>query len=225
MLLFWLLNLALVCVSGFFGARSIARTIFGHSNRWGKLPITIYSEETANSFDMLDFEMAKAPGRTYRYFTGEPLFPFGYGLSYTKFKLEHQNQHEPHSTLMMTLDSAPKNVSIKATNVGDVAGDEVIMAFFRAETGTIPKNDPASALKKQLFDFERVTLNPGESTVVTFRINPKTLQVFDHSGNGVLYAGNYTLEFTNGVDETVPVSVSTTLEGGAKMKTLDYLHP
>ena len=151
---------------GFFGAKSIARTLFGRSNRWGKLPITIYSQKVADAFDMLDFDMTKAPGRTYRYFTGEPLFKFGFGLSYTKFKLEGLNATQLPAR--MAPGDAPSNVTINVTNVGSVAGDEVVMAYFRPSEQTVPEHEPAATLQRQLWDFRRVTLAPGESFLCLF---------------------------------------------------------
>ena len=145
---------------GYFGAKSIARTLFGRLNRWGKLPITIYSQKDADAFDMLDFDMTKAPGRTYRYFTGKPLFTFGFGLSYTTFKLQAHN-----TTLLpveMTPGDSPRTVTINVTNVGGVSGDEVVMAYLRPSEDTVPQHEPAATLKRQLWDFRRVTLAPGD---------------------------------------------------------------
>ena len=203
---------------GFFGATSLARTLFGKSNRWGKLPITIYSEADASGFDMLDFSMSKAPGRTYRYFTGEPLFSFGFGLSYTTFKIVHENAALFPATL--TLGGASQTVSINVTNVGKVKGDEVIMAHFRPEAGTVPEGEPAQHIQHQLFDFKRVSLAPGMSTVVTFTIDIQTLQLFDRDGNGVLYAGDFSLIFTNGVEETAVARVAVKTPG-KKVTVLD----
>merc|ERR1712232_91861 len=62
------------------GAEALAMAIFGEANRWGKLPITMYNKEYTDHVDFHSFDMAKAPGRTYKYYTGRPLFPFGHGL-------------------------------------------------------------------------------------------------------------------------------------------------
>lgn len=76
--------------SGFFGSQAIAASLFGDNNRFGKMPVTIYKENYINEVQMIDFAMGphtNSMGRTYRYYTGDPLFHFGYGLSYTQFEL------------------------------------------------------------------------------------------------------------------------------------------
>ena len=190
---------------GFFGANSIARALFGKLNRFGKLPITIYSEQDANAFDMLSFDMAASPGRTYRYFTGTPLYSFGFGLSYTSFTIVHENAAKFPAKL--TLQSAPLQVMINVTNTGSVAGDEVVQAYFRPEADTVSQGEPAANVVKQLFDFKRVTLEPSASTLVTCQVSPSTLQLHDRKGNGVLYPGGYIIEFTNGVEQTAVARV------------------
>jgi len=71
------------------GAEAIARSIFGLENRWGKLPVTIYPTDYVTKVDMYDFNMSKYPGRTYRYYQEEPLYSFGFGLSYTNFEISN----------------------------------------------------------------------------------------------------------------------------------------
>merc|ERR1719235_1856901 len=112
---------------GVYGARGVARALLGHSNRWGKLPVTVYDERYITQVDMLDFEMSKPPGRTYRYFTGKPLWPFGYGLSYTTFKLRLLSG----STVTLLQGHGQAEVRVSVENNGARAGDEVVMAFFR----------------------------------------------------------------------------------------------
>ncbi|KAK1944401.1 putative beta-D-xylosidase 2 [Phytophthora citrophthora] len=72
---------------GFFGAQAMADVLFGDTNPGGKLPVTMYRSDYVTSIDMKSMNMTAAPGRSYRYFEGEPVFPFGWGLSYTTFSL------------------------------------------------------------------------------------------------------------------------------------------
>lgn len=100
-------------------------------------------------------------GRTYRYFTGEPLYPFGYGLSYTRFD---------YSDLQTTTSSPGAKdafeVSVAVKNIGDRAGDEVVQLYVRAVSPSRPM--PI----EQLRGFTRVTLQPGEQKRVTFQLRP-----------------------------------------------------
>ena len=142
-------------------------------------------------------------GRTYRYFTGTPLYPFGWGLSYTTFNLSWAAPPTP---------GTPTVFSVSVTNTGSVAGDEVVLAFF--STNDIPANEPASAIIRQLFDFQRVSLAPGQSTVIDFSVDPTTnFQLYDNEGNQVIFPGTYTVQFTNGVDQSLTYDVNV---GGEK---------
>ena len=72
---------------GVHGAQAVAETLFGANNPGGKLPVTLYKAGYVDSIDFLSMDMTAPPGRSYRYFSGEPLWPFGFGLSYTTFDL------------------------------------------------------------------------------------------------------------------------------------------
>merc|ERR1712039_534636 len=129
------------------------------------LPVTIYDEKYIQQVDMLDFDMAKAPGRTYRYFTGEPLWPFGFGLSYTDFKLRVLSG--PAARVPQHAGGAGKDyaeLQLEVENVGTMAGDEVVLAFFRPLPGTLPMPSRAAKIRKQLFDFRRIALQAGEKS-------------------------------------------------------------
>jgi hypothetical protein len=154
--------------------------------------------------------MSLAPGRTYRYFRGEPLYPFGWGLSYTTFVMTWQGQSHSAVDLGNNADSTlPQtySYSINVTNTGSRVGDEVVFAFF--STTAIPSDQPASALIKQLFNFERLTLEPGQTGVVTFTVTPTTdFLTYDVNGNQVSYPGLYEVQFTNGVDQVLSASIN-----------------
>jgi len=195
---------------GFFGARAVARSLLGLTNRWGKLPVTIYGEKYIEQVDMLDFDMAKAPGRTYKYFTDEPLWPFGFGLSYTDFKL--QVLSGPVAQVPQQGGGAGKDYAVlklQVENVGKMAGDEVVLAFFRPLPGTLPSTSRAAKIRKQLFDFRRVGLQAGEkSDTLYFFVRASTFAVHADNGDEVSYAGSYEVQLTNGLQvETVRVDV------------------
>jgi beta-glucosidase len=129
------------------GGLAIAETIVGHNNPGGRLPVTFY--ESADQLpDFSDYSMK---GRTYRYFSGKTLYPFGYGLSYSEFK---------YSDLKVQNLAEGVLVSATVTNVSKLAGDEVAQVYI---------NNP-STVNPELKAFKRVHLNAGQSQTLTFPI-------------------------------------------------------
>jgi len=129
--------------------------LFGDVNPAGRLPVTFYrGVDQLPAFD--DYSMTN---RTYRYFTGTPLYPFGYGLSYTRFSYRDLAVDRPQASA-----TDPIAASVTVTNTGQRAGDEVVQLYERAVSPSRPM--PV----RQLRGFARVTLAPGESTRVTFRL-------------------------------------------------------
>eukprot|EP00750_Incisomonas_marina_P026573 INCI5925.5.p1 GENE.INCI5925.5~~INCI5925.5.p1 ORF type:complete len:777 (+),score=135.25 INCI5925.5:23-2353(+) len=113
---------------GAFGASAVAEGVFGTVNPGGKLPATMYNSSYINEVDFLDMSMQAGPGRSYRFYTGKPLFPFGFGLSYTSFKLEWDGDAPATQTLATPSAIAQFNVSVE--NTGSVDGDEVVQVYF-----------------------------------------------------------------------------------------------
>ncbi len=161
---------------GVEGGTAIARTLAGVSNPAGRLPVTFYA-----SLDGLpSFTDYAIKGRTYRYFTGKPLWGFGYGLSYTQFK------YGPVKISAQTLKAGdPVTATVTVTNAGKAAGDEVVEAYLKTPQGGGPIHS--------LVGFERVTLEPGASKDVTIKIDPRSLSSVDDQGNRSILAGKYTL--------------------------------
>ena len=124
---------------GVYGGTALSQAIFGDANRWGKLATTFYSEAQILEFDFLSMDMKR---RTYRYFPDEPVYPFGYGLSYTTFSTKWSSD----------------SVAI-VTNTGQVAGDEVVFQYAR---------NPVPPLLKELVAYKRVSLKAGASQVIQF---------------------------------------------------------
>jgi beta-glucosidase len=149
------------------GGSAVADALFGVTNPAGRLPVTFYkASETLPPFE--DYSMK---GRTYRYFEGTPLYPFGHGLSYTRFEYADLR-------LDATRVSASGRVTATATvrNAGTQAGDEVVQLYLQPLAPQRPR-----ALK-ELRGIERIMLKPGESRQVTFVIHPgRDLTVYDEA--------------------------------------------
>ena len=158
------------------GGTAVAHTLAGQTNPAGRLPITFYA-----SLDGLpEFTDYGMKGRTYRYFTGKPLWGFGYGLSYTTFK---------YGPVKLTTDSVkagdPVTATVSVTNSGTVAGDEVVEAYLK----TPQSGGPAFSL----VGFQRVNIAPGESKDVKIEIDPRSLSSVDDQGNRSILEGKYTV--------------------------------
>jgi beta-glucosidase len=115
--------------------------------------------------------------RTYRYFTGQPLYPFGFGLSYTTFA--YTELKLPQSLVA----GQPMKVSVKVTNTGQRTGEEVVQLYLTDEKASTPR--PI----RQLEGFERISLKPGESKVVEFRLDPRQLSIINDKELRVIEPG------------------------------------
>jgi beta-glucosidase len=147
------------------GGRAVGDVLFGKVNPSGRLPVT-FPQSTVQLPPFADYSMK---GRTYRYMTGEPLYPFGFGLSYTRFE---------YSDLVM--DYQPTRRVLKLhftlTNTGLVAGAEVVQVYLKDLSAS------ADVPLQSLIAFQRVALKAGESQAVEFEIPSERLIVFDDQG-------------------------------------------
>ncbi|KAA3665447.1 MAG: beta-glucosidase [Chloroflexi bacterium] len=144
------------------GGTALADVLFGDHNPAGRLPVTFY-----NSVDDLPpFEDYGVNGRTYRYFNGKPLFPFGHGLSYTSFEYSNLQIGKPD---VQAGDKVVMKVNI--ANSGSRAGDEVVQLYIRQMEGA------RSAMK--LKGFLRIALEPGECKTVAFHLHTNQLGLYD----------------------------------------------
>lgn len=141
---------------------AIADILFGDYNPAGRLPLTFYKDVK----DIPEFENYNMEGFTYRYFKGEPLFPFGYGLSYTTFEYS-----EPKLSAVELPASSDRSItlSVDVKNTGDRAGEEVVQLYISDKASKDPR--PI----KDLRGFERISLNAGESKTVEFELYAKDL--------------------------------------------------
>ena len=161
---------------GVEGGSAIAHTLAGINNPAGRLPVTFYA-----SLDGLPaFTDYTLKGRTYRYFTGKPLWGFGFGLSYSKFK---------YGPVKLSADSLkagePITATVTVTNTSAAAGDEVVEAYLKT-----PQTDGPI---HSLVGLQRVNLAPGISQEVSITLDPRSLSSVDHEGDRAILPGKYTL--------------------------------
>ena len=165
------------------GGTAIADVLFGDYNPGGRLPVTFYK-----SVDQLPpFTDYSMEGRTYRYFKGEPLYPFGYGLSYTKFVYSNL-RFEPN---LVKAGEAVK-VSVDVMNAGEREGDEVVQLYLTDTTASAP------VPIRTLVGFERISLRLRETRSVTFTITPRQMSLIDQGGNRVIEPGDFLISIGGG---------------------------
>lgn len=174
------------------GGSAVADIIFGNVNPSGKLPIT-FPKSVSQLPDFKDYSMK---GRTYRYMTEEPLYPFGFGLSYTTFS---------YSDLRLSANKIKKGQTIiataKITNTGNISGEEVVQLYIsNAKTGV---ENPLYSLK----GFQRINLMPGETREVNFNITPDMETRVTETGEKKLEPG----EFYVYIGGSTPAEISVKL--------------
>ena len=178
------------------GGAAVAETLSGKNNPAGRLPVTFYK-----SVDQLPpFEDYAMSNRTYRYFTGQPLYPFGYGLSYTRFS---------YSDLKLSGKAIqagqPLTVEADVKNTGSRQGDEVAELYL---TYHQLRGAPVRALK----GFNRVHLAPGDTAHLRFTLSPRDLSIVNESGDRVISAGTYQLSIGGGQPGTGAAITSGSFE-------------
>ena len=160
------------------GGTAVADVLFGDYNPAGRLPVTFYKSVA----QLPPFEDYGMRGRTYRYFKGDPLYPFGHGLSYTTFK---------YSNLKLSAGKVRAGegltVSADVQNVGTRAGDEVVQLYVTDVTASVP------VPVRSLAGFRRVSLKPGERRTVSFALAPRQMSLIDERGRRVVEPGEFTV--------------------------------
>ncbi len=171
------------------GGNAVADVLFGDYNPAGRLPITF-----PKSYEQIPaFEDYNMQGRTYRFMADEPLYRFGYGLSYTKFK---------YAKLKVT----GFNVSVEVKNTGKRAGDEVVQLYVSDLEASVP------VPKLHLEGFQRLHLKPGQSKTVTFKLKPEQLMCYGDAGQPFLEPGKFRISVGGGQpDDPASGAVSATL--------------
>ncbi len=173
------------------GPHALADILLGVTNPSGRLPVTVY-RSAADLPSFTDYSMAH---RTYRYFDGPVLFPFGFGLSYTTFA--YSDLHLDHETLTA---GAPLTATVKVTNTGTLDGDEVAQLYLT------PPAQPGSP-RLTLQGVQRVSLTAHESRTLSFTLRPEQLSFVDEHGHRAIRPGSYRLA----IGSTQPASTQPSL--------------
>jgi beta-glucosidase len=179
------------------GGTAVADVLFGDYNPAGRLPLTFYAS-VSQLPDFEDYDMAK--GRTYRYFRGKPLYPFGYGLSYSGFsygKLKCKKEISREKTLQL---------SVSVTNTSTRDGDEVVQVYIRN------LQDPGGPLKS-LRAFRRVPVKAGKTAQLQFELKAESFEFFDTASESMqVKPGKYEILCGGSSEDTVLRSIIVTLK-------------
>lgn len=162
---------------GELGGRAIAETLLGDNNPAGRLTIT-FPRSVGQLPDFYNFDPSK--GHKYVDDDGQPLFPFGFGLSYTTFRYDALTIKTPASSREDVI------VTVNVTNIGGVEGDEVAQLYLREDVSSVETPD------RSLKGFSRVHLSPGETRKVTFQVPLAQLAVWTAEGKWAIEPGTYT---------------------------------
>ncbi len=186
--------------AGQSGGLALTSVMFGQYNPGGRLPITFYPASYVDDVSMFDMQMRPSPtnpGRTYKFYTGQPVYEFGYGLSYTTFSYTWYNDSTDSifsiESLMKTHYNHENKVLLhlyrgNVTNTGSVSGDDVVLAYVTPSNKSL--NDPSPPLKA-LFGFERVHLNVNQTIQIYFPLNIQSLLTIGLDGSKWLEPGLY----------------------------------
>jgi hypothetical protein len=203
--------------AGFLGGQVIAQTLFGENDHLGgKLSTTWYTKDYVASIAMSEMEVDVGPGRGYRYFTGTPLFSFGYGLALTTFTVQPIADFSSAAPAHLRTDGSAAaslgSYSVLVTNTGSATGDEVVQLFFYPLS---TPEQPQSRLIRSLVDYKRVHLQPGQQTTVSFEgLTLETLKVAHRgSGDWLITPGIYELRASTDGGETAAATRRVVLEG------------
>lgn len=163
----------------------MADVLFGDYNPAGRLPVTFYKSDS-DLPDFLNYDMA---GRTYRYFKGQALYPFGYGLSYTTFR------YDKLTVPSKVKAGKPLTVRVRVTNTGKTDGEEVAQLYVSYPGA--PGKAPLRALK----GFQRISLKAGESRLLSFTLTPEMLSLVNEEGKTYQPQGKLNMHIGGGQPE------------------------
>jgi beta-glucosidase len=188
-------------INAWYGGQSagtaIADVLFGDYNPAGRLPVTFYKSDN----DLPGFSDYSMNNRTYRYFKGEALYPFGFGLSYTNFKYDMLKVPATATT--------GKNVIVAAriTNTGKMNGEEVVQLYISYPG--VQAKAPLKALK----GFQRISLKAGESKTVSFTLTPEQLSLVGEDGESLPPKGKIAISIGGGQPDVKNKTTSNVIKG------------
>eukprot|EP00755_Sulcionema_specki_P026941 Sspe_Gene.16341::Locus_5757_Transcript_1_1_Confidence_1.000_Length_2611::g.16341::m.16341/K15920/XYL4; beta-D-xylosidase 4 len=208
---------------GELGGDAIYNVLSGAVSPAGRLTTTYYPSSFQDTRPISDMSLRSGQGITYRYYTGTPQWPFGFGLSYTTFKFtpvnreavvttaamlqHHKKYYESHGTA-----ASPAAYAVEVANTGKVDSDVVVLGFLSSANTSQPghSNSPL----KELFGYSRVHLAAGASTTVHFSVPPQVLSVVSVDGTEEILPGRYTVTFgVDGSAEGASTTASLVVEG------------
>ena len=211
---------------GIRGSAALADALFGRSNRWGKLPVTVYRSSFSKQVKMTEMSFTRGLGRSYKYWAGDaPLFPFGLGLSYTTFSLVWQGAPGPEPppppppATIHGIDDTLK-LDVRVANTGNLDGDEVIFVYH------VPKTLPSASApvplpKRKLVDFRRVAVARGASVAVSFTVPAASLGLAsDATGDIMLFPGKHELVVDRGHGPVLTLAVDVVADAPVMIESL-----
>lgn len=180
---------------------AVADVLFGDYNPAGRLPVTFYKSDE----DLKGFKDYSMEGRTYRYFKGNVLYPFGYGLSFTRFN--YSSMKAPNKIVK----GKTIRVTAKVMNTGNYNGDEVVQLYLKYPN--IKEYSPLKALK----GFQRITLKKGETRMVQFNLKPEDLSLVNEHGNSYQPIGDIVISIGSGQPDLQMQGVAKSIQHTIKI--------
>ena len=203
------------------GGAPVALQLFGGANRWGRTTLSHYlAANLTNALPPEGYDMAAPPGRSYKYTTLPLQWPFGSGLSYTNFTVVPLGASARRAESAAALAGEEGLVQVNVTNVGRVAGDDVVLVFVQPSSVPAFPGGNDTLAKSILADFARVALAPGQSVVLSFNVSAAFAQA-DAAGDMWLASGNFAVRVTDntgrgGAGDAV-FAVTLDIPGGAEL--------
>ncbi len=191
------------------GAEALADVLFGKYNPSGKLAATMYPPEYVNQIPLTEMGLTVSPGRTHMFYKGTPEFEFGFGLSYTSWRVEWVDAEEalPIRWSLSANDIKRSRVRARVHNTGTRSGRQTLLLFVRPKTleAAATRDPHMASLARKLVGYRGtgVHLAPGESHELEFEISPEMLRVAQAADSSSIYKGEYEMFLWDGAENQV----------------------